>query len=55
MAFPMLSCQGITLDEYGDESFPGPYPIPPNAPIEGGANNTGDRHVLVLNPLGSCF
>jgi hypothetical protein len=30
------------------ESDPGPYPVPPNAPIEGGAASTGDRHVLVL-------
>jgi len=29
---------------YGDESDPGPYPIPPDAPVEGGS----DRHVLVL-------
>jgi hypothetical protein len=34
---------------YADESDPGPYPIPPNAPIEGGASSTGDRHVLVLD------
>jgi len=34
---------------YGDESDPGPYPIPPNAPIEGGPNSTGDRHVLVID------
>jgi hypothetical protein len=32
-----------------DESDPGPYPIPPNAPIEGGPNGSGDRHVLVLD------
>jgi hypothetical protein len=32
-----------------DESDPGPYPIPPNAPIEGGPKGTGDRHVLVLD------
>ena len=30
---------------YADESDPGPYPIPPNAPVEGGS----DRHVLVLD------
>ncbi|MCU0497896.1 MAG: hypothetical protein MUF87_11135 [Anaerolineae bacterium] len=30
---------------YEDESDPGPYPIPPNAPVEGGS----DRHVLVVN------
>jgi hypothetical protein len=31
---------------YGDESDPGPYPIPPDAPIEGGPDATGDRHVI---------
>ena len=31
-----------------DESDPGPYPIPPNAPIEGGIYSDGDRHVLIL-------
>jgi hypothetical protein len=35
--------------EYADESDPGPYPIPPDAPIEGGSNSTGDRHVLVVD------
>ncbi len=34
--------------EYDDESDPGPYPIPPDAPIEGGSGSSGDRHVLVL-------
>jgi len=35
--------------DYADESDPGPYPIPPDAPIEGGSTtNEGDRHVLVL-------
>ena len=34
---------------YADESDPGPYPIPPNAPIEGGSASGGDRHVLVLD------
>ena len=35
---------------YGDdESDPGPYPIPPNAPIEGGPGSDGDRHVLVID------
>ena len=38
----------MTFD-YADESDPGPYPIPPNAPIEGGAQSTGDRHVLVVD------
>lgn len=35
--------------EYADESDPGPYPIPPDAPIEGGPDSDGDRHVLVLD------
>src|SRR5579864_6821972 len=35
--------------QYGDESDPGPYPIPPNVPIEGGAQSNGDRHVLVVD------
>lgn len=35
--------------DYGDESDPGPYPVPPNAPIEGGSGSNGDRHVLVLD------
>jgi hypothetical protein len=35
--------------EYGDESDRGPYPIPPNAPIEGGRSSTGDRHVIVVD------
>lgn len=38
----------ITFD-YADESDRGPYPIPPNAPIEGGASSTGDRHVIVVD------
>jgi hypothetical protein len=35
--------------DYADESDPGPYPIPDNAPIEGGASSSGDRHVLVVD------
>ncbi len=34
---------------YASESDPGPYPIPANAPIEGGPNSGGDRHVLVVD------
>ena len=34
---------------YADESDPGPYPIPPDAPIEGGPDGDGDRHVLVVD------
>lgn len=42
----------IHFREYGAESDPGPYPIPPDAPVEG-AGEEGDRHVLVLQQ-GSC-
>jgi len=35
--------------EYAGESDRGPYPIPPDAPIEGGADASGDRHVLVID------
>ena len=38
----------VTFD-YADESDPGPYPIPADAPIEGGASSSGDRHVLVID------
>lgn len=35
--------------QYWDESDSGPYPIPKNAPIEGGSRSKGDRHVLVVD------
>jgi len=35
--------------EYADESDPGPYPIPRDAPIEGGPDSEGDRHILVVD------
>ena len=34
---------------YADESDPGPYPVPPDAPIEGGPKSKGDRHILMLD------
>lgn len=34
---------------YPSESDPGPYPIPPDPPIEGGPTSTGDRHILVVD------
>ena len=44
----------IGFDAYGDESDPGPYPVPPGAPTEGGS----DDHVLVVErpdePGGPC-
>ncbi|HEY5260618.1 MAG TPA: hypothetical protein VIJ33_00730, partial [Solirubrobacteraceae bacterium] len=42
----------IRFTEYGEESDRGPYPVPPNAPIED-AGVEGDRHVLVLQE-GTC-
>jgi hypothetical protein len=52
----------VKIIEYPDESDPGPYPIPDNAPIEGwpmdgSALETlqrvgrGDRHMLVVDPV----
>ncbi|TDT15532.1 hypothetical protein BDK89_1103 [Ilumatobacter fluminis] len=38
---------------YGDESDPGPFPIPLDAPVEGGSAATGDRHVLAVR-AGTC-
>jgi len=38
----------VTFD-YADESDPGPYPVPADAPIEGGAASSGDRHVIVVD------
>jgi len=39
----------INYTAYGSESDPGPFPIPPRAPVEGGARSDGDRHVLVID------
>jgi len=40
----------INFTAYGDESDPGPMPVPASAPIEGDPNpGSGDRHVLVLD------
>ena len=40
----------INFTAYGDESDPGPMPVPATAPIEGYPNpGSGDRHVLVLD------
>jgi hypothetical protein len=39
--------------QYASESDPGPYPFPPNALVEGGANSGGDMHVLVVD-TGNC-
>jgi hypothetical protein len=39
----------ITFNAYGNESNPGPYPVPLNAPVESGS----DHHVLVVDS-GNC-
>ena len=39
----------IIYTAYGGESDPGPFPIPGNAPIEGGPDSSGDRHVIVVD------
>ena len=53
----------VKLTAYADESDPGPYPVPDNAPIEDwnpagkeplavkqAKVENGDRHVIVLDP-----
>ena len=39
----------VNYTAYGGESDPGPWPIPGDAPIEGGPDGAGDRHVIVLD------
>ena len=34
---------------YSDESDPGPYAVPLDAPIEGGSQSDGDRHAIALD------
>jgi hypothetical protein len=43
----------VHFTAYGDESDPGPYPVPGGAPVEGGNSSDGDRHVLAVD-RGSC-
>jgi hypothetical protein len=44
----------IEFTSYGSESNPGPYPVPRDAPIEGGGKKGhGDKHVLVVQE-GTC-
>jgi hypothetical protein len=53
MTVPGTQPQVAVSFDYADETDPGPYPIPSNAPIEGGPNSGSDRHVLVVD-MGSC-
>jgi hypothetical protein len=39
----------IHYTAYGDESDPGPFPVPARAPVEGGHGSDGDRHVLAFD------
>ena len=39
----------VKFTAYGDESDKGKYRVPLNAPVEGGANADGDRHVIVYD------
>jgi hypothetical protein len=39
----------IHYTAYGSESSPGPFPVPAGAPVEGGNDSDGDRHVLVVD------
>ena len=43
----------VVFTAFGDESDAGPYPIPLDAPVEGGPAADGDRHVLAVQQ-GSC-
>jgi len=44
-----FAVDGVEDDAYGDESDPGPYRIPLDAPIEGGPVSRGDRHVIAID------
>jgi hypothetical protein len=39
----------IVYTAYGDESDSGPFPVPLDAPVEGGPAAAGDRHVLAVD------
>lgn len=51
VAVSPTQAKSIVQFEYADESDVGPYPIPPNPPIEGGPNAPADadRHVLMID------
>ena len=39
----------VSFTGAADESDPGPYPIPADAPVENGPCSTGDRHVITVD------
>lgn len=47
------SMVAVDYQAYDDESDPGPFPIPIDAPIEGGPDSDGDRHVIAVD-LDAC-
>ena len=51
VAVSPTQAKSVVQFEYADESDAGPYPIPPNPPIEGGPNAAADadRHVLMID------
>ncbi len=51
---PLVDIHYDPVNGYGNESDPGPFPIPVDAPIEGGPSSAGDRHVLVID-TGHCM
>jgi hypothetical protein len=42
----------VNYTAYGEESDPGPFPVPGGAPVEGGNGSDGDRHVLAVDRAG---
>lgn len=44
----------VSFTGAADESDPGPYPIPADAPVENGSCSNGDRHVIVVQD-GTCM
>jgi hypothetical protein len=47
----IAGARGVRVDfSYIEESDTGLYPVPHDAPIEGGAEGTNDRHVIVVDP-----
>lgn len=50
MVIPPATPRVKTTFEYREESDAGDYPVPRDAPVEGGGGPTGDRHVLLIDP-----
>src|SRR5262249_33627229 len=46
---PGSQARTVVQFHYADESDDGYYPIPPDAPIEGGPDAKGDRHILIID------